>query len=894
MATPYQFRAFIGPAYEPSASPYAYHWPDIFSFSRDITATETTITGTLADGATSITLAATPQATKGGYWIAPNGSGQAWEYVGYSGVSGNTLTGLRREAAGAREHNGVHTSGALVRQWWLLDGDNGAFTLAETLDDNLSAITWQAELAGVYAPQASLRQAHLIMVQTKAGAGSWTNFLLGFVRQPRVRDDARRTQAWQAQIVSLAQVLEGYSSKSIRVGDIDLAKAGNAQSDIPLARAYKEYASGEYAAADPDLTGAAAIDGDPDTLWIAERFRGTAPGLTYPSNSFDIKEGRFVSGLRIHRWPGEPKGYRWLEFLAPEAAYPNTLNNGLLANKTSAAAVNINFDGLDTSPGDLIVFCENQALFEQANPLAAPLAIFEIGAGWFDSLDLAGDAVAVYIGGWYPTVAWGTGGTPAAPGGLTGRSWSGPTIAAPGIGQVIRYDYVAGAANSAAYFKVDYVDMAAYRNGGEDPWVKVTLPPLGLTLRDDITAGAPAVGAKLYTVKGAQASTEGLAATGTLQLGLEQISYSSRAADGVIVSARGAGGTTAATHVQGDTVRVLDTDGVASVGQLVSSITVRRARTPYIESFKIRIGNGDSARTPPDDNHDEDYTIVASPTSNSAADYTVTLSPARRVTNVIVEIDHMAGTLYRPRINDIAILASTTAFDSSYVLAAQDAAYVAAKVLVNAGMPSGAGPVTLGAGVVDDLQTAEGESAWSVAADLAAHTGLLLDCTRLGSVAIGPNGLTGAALSSGSTWTDVNGAGVEMVQAYSGAVGQVKIPYRLPDGTTGEAKYPTEPAFAAEQVLEMAETRFATGAAATDAAKRTYIRRRYPLQLVVQCADEQPAMRPGAVVTVQWTLATGMQQISRVGVVAAADHQIRRGVWTSVLTVLQLDREAAG
>lgn len=896
MGTPYQFRAYIGPAYEPASSAYAYDWPAIVSAGRDITATETTITGTLADGGASVALSATPQAAKGGYWIGPNGTGQAWEYVSYSGVSGNTLTGLRREPSATREHNGVHTAGAAARQWWPLTGDNGRFAFSETLDDALSAVVWQAELAGVLGPQAALRQAHLIVVQTKAGAAAWANMLIGFVRQPRVSDDYRRLAQWQFQIVSVAQLIDGYSAKSIRVGDLDFAKASSSQSDTPLARPWKEYASAEYTESDPDLDGASAIDGDPQTLWIAERFRGTAPSLTYPSNSFDIYEGRFISGLRIRRWPGEPKGYRWLEFLAPNAHMPGTLNNGLLANKTSAAAVNINFDGMGTSPGDLLVFCENAQLFQEANPLAAPKAVFEVGGGFFDSLDLNGDAIAVYIGGWYPTVAYGTYTTPPkAPGSLTGRGWSGPTIPAPGVGQVIRYDYVAGASAAYQYFKVDYVDMAGYRNGGEDPWVKVTLPPLGLTLRDNITASAPGAGAVLYLNKGDAGGTDGLVASGVLQIGMEQISYAGRVpGQGVTVTARGYGGTTAAAHVQGDTIRVIDTDGAATVGQLVKSITVSRRQAPVIESFKIRISNGDTARVPPDDNHDEDYTVVANQTGNAALSYTAALSPSRRVTNVIVEIDHMAGTLYRPRINDIEILADGAAFDSSLVLAAQDAANIIAKVLTNAGLPAAAVTATTGAGVVDDLQTAEGESAWGVAADLAARTGVLLNCSRLGVVAAGPNSLTASVLSPASTWTDVNAASVEMVQAYSGAVGQAKIPYRLPDGTTGEAKYPTEPTYGTERVLTQPETRFATAAAAADAAKRLFIRRRYPLQLVVTCADEQPTMRPGAVVAVQWAIgyAAGMQQISRLGVVVAADHEISGGVWRTVLTVLQLDREA--
>ncbi len=901
MGAHYQFRAYIGPAYEPAPSAFLYDWTQITALGLDVTAASTTLASTLADGATSMALASgANMRPTGGVWVGPGGGGQAWEYISYSGKSSNTLTGLRREPAAVREHNGVHTAGAVVRQWWEIAGDNGRLVLSELLDDNLSAITWSAELSGLLAPQAALRRNHLIVVQAKAGAGAWTNLLIGFIRQPRIRDDGRRLAAWQFQIGCLAAVVDGYRNRSIRVGELDLAKAASASSDQPLAMAHKEYGSGEFTAAEPDFAAGSAIDGDPETLWIAERYRGPAPSLVYPSNSYDIYEGRFVSGMRIRRWPGEGKGYRWLEFLAPNSQMPNSINNGLLACKTAAAAVSINFDGLDTSPGDLLVFAENLALFQEANPLANPLAVFEIGSGFFDALDPAGDAVAVYVGGWYPTVAYGTGGTPKAPGNLTGRSWSGPTIAAPGVGQIIRYDYVAGAANSAAYFKTDAVDMVGYRTGGEDPWVQVTLPVLGLALRDDITSSSPAAGARLYLRKGESDSSDGLSAAGTLQVGLEQIAYSARYADSVLVAVRGANGTAPAAHVMGDAVRVLDTDGSATLGQLVTSITVKRSRAPYIESFKIRISNFDRARTPPDDNHDEDYTIVAQPTGNAAAAYTVVLSPARRVTNVLVEIDHMAGSgPARPRINDIVVLADAAAFDATLVMAAQDAANVVAKTLTNAGLPAAAVVTTAGAGVIDDVQTAEGEGAFAVAADLAARTDVLINCERAGWVAIGPNPLTHTALTAGATWTEINAAAVEFVQAAAAAVGQVRLPYRLPDGATGRTDYPTVAAFGAELVLEIDEARYATAGAAQDAARRLFIRRRYPAQLVVQCADEQPTLRPGAVVRVTWGLgaagaATGMQLLSRLGIVMAADHEIVRGMWRTVLTVAQVDREWEG
>lgn len=895
MATLYHWRAFVGPRYEPTDSACHYQWANIWNFNLNISQAQTTLAATLADGAGVASLtSATNMAVRGGVWVGANGDGQAWEYVAYTGQSLSTLTGLLREPAAVREHNGVHTAGAAVRQWWEIMSDDGRLTLSEQIEgDTLSAITWGAEIAGVLAPQAALRADHLIIIQTRAAGGSWDNTLLGVIRQPRIQDDYRRLRTWRFSVVCLADMAAGYVARSIRVGDLDLARAGSVSADTPLAWANKEFFSGEFDSSAPDLSGSAVVDGDPDSVWIAERYRGAAPLLGYPGTASVLNEGRFVCGARLRRWPGEAKGHRWLEFITPNANYPNFINNGWLCQKEAAAAVWVNFDGMDTSPGQLIIFCENQTLFERDHPLAEPAATFEIGSGWFDALDPAGDAIAVYVGGWWPTFAYGTGGRPYRPGANDdpGHQWTTNTIPAPGVGQIIRYAYNANWTLDKDHFPVDTVDMAAYRMGGEDPWLQIALPVLGLALRDDIAAGYPGPGAALYLVKGEAGSSEGLTTSGVLQVGMEQIAYSSRLVDGVIVSQRGANGTAAASHSTRDLMRVIDTDGVATQGQLIKAIRWVRKQAPYPQSFKIRVSSSDGARVPSDDNHDADYAVVANVTNHAAASYMVTLSPSRRVTHVLIEIDHMTTDPARPRLNTVNVLADPAAFDSNVVLAAVDAVTVIARVLTTAGVSPGAIYLTPGAPVLDDAQTAEGEGAWSVAADLAARCNVLINCTRGGRIEIGPNVLPVGVLSASSTWTDVNAASVEFAQAAAGPVTQVVQPWRLGDGTTGIARYPTTPAHAAGQTVERDEGRFASQVAAQAAAQRLFGRLRYPVQMVVQCAEGQPGLRPGAVVNVQWLLANDMQPVDRLGVVVGADHEIQNGMWTTVLTVDQLDRE---
>lgn len=892
----WQWRALVGPAYEPADSAYYYAWRDLVTYGLNPAAAVTTLSSALADGAASLaTASAANLRGAGGVWVGPNGAGQAWEYISYSGKGGNTLTGLRREPAAVREHNGVHGAGAVVRQWWEIAGDTGRLALAEQLDDALAVITWRAEVAGLLAPQAALRNNHLVVVQTRNGpTAAWDNMLIGFLANPKIGDDGSRTRGWTLQIVSVANIVNGYVGRTVRVGELDLARAGETTSDTTLAKPWKEFLSGEFTAAEPDFGGGSAIDDQADTLWFAERLRGQPPSVEYPGQGSALHEGRFISSLRIKRWPGEPPGYRWLEMIAPEASYSNTLNNGWLCQKTEAAAVWIEFNGLDTSPGDLIIFAENERLFREANPLAEPIAIFEIGSGFFDALQATGDAVAVYIGDWFPTTAWGVGGRPQRPGGGSddGHAWTANTIPVPGVGQIIRYSYNGAAVNDRDHFLVDYIDYAGYRSTGEDPWLQLKLPALGLAIRDNITAGSPAAGQKLYILHGDGPGTEGLTAAGTIQVGMEQIAYSSRATDGVVVSARGANGSTAAAHQAGDLVRVV-AGGVATLGQLISRIEWKRAQAPYPESFKIRVTALDSARVPSDDNHDADYTTVADVTNHGATSYSLALSPTR-ATHVIIEIDHMNVYPARPRLNALRVMADTSAFDANTMLAAGDAVNVVERVLLNAGLPAAAIAKTLGGVTLDQVETAEGESVWSVAADLCVRCNLMLEATRLGSLAVAPNSLPAGVLTASATYTEVESARVEFVQTAAAAVAQVRQPYRLADGTVDTARYPTDPVHPAGQLVDMPENRYASAAAALGAAQRQYILQRWPTTLVVTCADGQPSIRPGMVVMVQWQLAPDMQPISRKGIVVGADHEIADGMWGTVLTVLQIDREWTG
>ena len=69
---------------------------------------------------------------------------------------------------------------------------------------------------------------------------------------------------------------------------------------------------------------------------------------------------------------------------------------------------------------------------------------------------------------------------------------------------------------------------------------------------------------------------------------------------------------------------------------------------------------------------------------------------------------------------------------------------------------------------------------------------------------------------------------------------------------------------------------------------------RYPVTWLVECAEDQPDLRPGAVCRVQWLLDSAMQPANRLLLVQGSDHEISAGQWTTVLRGRQMDRQSVG
>lgn len=110
MTTYVQWRAWIGPRWREQGTAGADVWTQIASGAITPQEAATTLSASLADGATTATLASgTNYPTANGWaFIGPNGSGQAWEYIDYTTRSTNTISGIAREPSAGREHSGAH------------------------------------------------------------------------------------------------------------------------------------------------------------------------------------------------------------------------------------------------------------------------------------------------------------------------------------------------------------------------------------------------------------------------------------------------------------------------------------------------------------------------------------------------------------------------------------------------------------------------------------------------------------------------------------------------------------------------------------------------------------------------------------------------------------------
>ena len=888
MADYLEFRVYVGPHYS------HYDWSTLTLGQTGGPGSDTVTTSTLSSGGTSVNVAQPsffPGA--GGVFIAPNGTGEAWEYCQFTGKSGSSLTGLVREQIIGTEHNGTHTSGATIRWWWPLAND-GTLHISETLDDSLGVTTWTATLKGALFPTAALRNGHICLIQTRtATSGTWTTALVGFIDTPSVEDEAARHAMWNVNIVSIASILEKTRVDGVRVGELNTAALGSASASSTLAIPFDERYNGEYTAAEPDLSAQAAIDNKLTTLWIGEMFHGSD---NLPAMNSDPENNNEVKFSQIYIYP--PIGTavpRWFEITRVLSGAIDSLAVYAANGGTSYAEWLFGGPG-SVEAGGRVIFTEDIDLFQQWNPLAEYDAIYE-NADFFNYLPVAGGEMWIRYGllnSWRSRVRWGNGNGfinhPDAP----EREWNGATVTVPTEGENMRYIYTpAGTPVDAAdYWTTDMVHHAGYQlDEDNESWHMVSLPGMGLLLETDITSTVPGSGALLRIIDASEnPNTGGLDDSGTLQIGSEQISYSSKNENGVIVSGRGAGGTTAATHNKGDAVYVVS-GAIATDAPPISRIELAWNGSIIGKNYLMYTSKlATDPRTPGANNYIDDwegFNTLVNNTDNPQISY---ISPTQRIKHVLVIFQQMSTDPARARLAELRAILDETKYGADAALPADTVAGdLLEQVLLNAGIPltaiSHSGTVAL-----DQVQTAA-DNAWLIIADYADYAGLKVTVARDSKISITPSTLWTTDQTTSFTWDRSSARKIKKTWNNGEGISQVVLPWRAPSGEAdGTERYPSEQTPIGAP-YELAQTLYSSASAAAIAAQRRYFVLRYPGTVLIDSAANQLAQRPGAIHKVNWQTTFDHATLNRPYIVTKTDHHVEKRIATTAVELQQIEHE---
>ena len=902
MANYVQWRALVGPRYSD------YDWSLINYGNTAVRDFSTTLAGAMSAVDTTMNVVSSDSfSSAAGLFIAGNGAGEAWEYVKYTSKNTGAFAGITRESATTREHNGVHSIGALVVAWYPITCDDGVLTLTETQDDMLATTTWEASIKGVNFPAWAVRNNHIVIVETRTTPGAaWAVELVGFLDSPSLRDDAARYGEWSVRISSVDKLYGRQAAKGVNVGNVDIAKSGTATGSASLTLAYSERTSGDFTAAAPSFDAGNVVDKEQKTLWIADRFTGTANTPVDNADPMNVNDLYLsytkISQIHMNPAPGSPPGSRWIEITILDSPTHSVAFKEFVwaANGGGAVQWTINED---IPVGGKLILCEDEDVFLAQNPISAADKVLAYPA-FFTVQSAAGGEIWLQNNvnlTWNNRVRWGTGNGGVVTAGVPGTAWPGPTVTAPLPGETMRYIYTPSpaATNPKDYWVTGPISTPGYNvDTTTKQFVMVSLPGIGLKLAENITATVPGAGALLKIWDGSSPSTSGLSSSGTLQIGDEQITYSAKTAEGVTVASRAANSTTAAIHDLDDLVYVLDS-GTATDAPLITSIGWRRFNgTIYPKDFIVRRSN--LPGTPRDIQTTLDWTDVATVTNASASSYTYNFGSPVRLKHFIIEMTKMTSDPARPRLNEAFAILDSTTYDATNLWMANGTAVedVIRRVLLNAGVPNGA-IITSGEGdpTIDNITTADA-NAWAVVSDLADMCGVRLVVGRDSKISMAQDSYWSTLTPTvENTWDETNTASVEKSYRNGLGVSQVKVNWRSPDETlSGFEVYPATPE-PVGRVQETLQKVYTSALAAAMSAKKQFIMARYPYSAVAELADANMTLRPGGVDRLTWQPAAGQRStenptINRLYMRIQVDHQIERGIWSTVVNLLQVERES--
>ena len=596
----------------------------------------------------------------------------------------------------------------------------------------------------------------------------------------------------------------------------------------------------------------------------------------------------------------------------------------------------------DVAADEVIVFCENSAMFMAENPACTAAVVqcdadttigycegdvgvtFLSSAGaytvadWWDSLAPAAGALYYYGAAgsqelFHGGILWGTV-SAAAVQTAWGTyaythpdTWTGANITAPTAGQTIRRIF-SGSRYAATGYTVDYVsNPGTFIGDGHRFYLLLQINGMGLTLTDTITNSAPGADDTLYISLGDTGCVDGLDAAGTLQIGAEQVTYSAKSTDnrGVVVTARGANGTTAAAHLTGETIYQVE-GGLATDTLPLDSIILRRTSgKPVLEDFKLYGARSLQAPRVPDEDEPadladdvtwtQDYEQFEVVTGNTFATYTYVAPIAepplnRRYRWLLLVVTAMSTDPYPFMLNEFEVTVAGDVYSAATYLATGTVYAAVAAILTGCGLPSGALVDGVGTPTVTGYTTAP-DFAWPVCGDLADMTGCFVSAGRDSKITVDTHPYFAGTPSIVTNWSKTIATSFAPDWPWGRQVSQVELPWLALDGSTGgTVKYPTLPdAFGA--IWKQEPQRFADAAAALVVAEKKYWLARLPFGAVIEAAGAPITARPGIAHGVAWQLDTAMLHLQRTYLLDSVTHRLEDFTLTTVVHGVQINRE---
>ena len=524
-----------------------------------------------------------------------------------------------------------------------------------------------------------------------------------------------------------------------------------------------------------------------------------------------------------------------------------------------------------------------------------PYTTGSTGEAIFDYLSSAGGILRLYMGTTgqgQSQVVWGTG----EPMTVWAPTWTGSALAAFGTAETARMDHNPVTPTvTANFWKVGRVATPGYviLNTAKS-WLMFDLPEIGLTLVGDITNTVPGTGAALEMENPAGVSAEGLPATGTIQIGDEQMTYSARsfALGTVTILARGANGTVAAAHSLGDKVYFVNPALVATDAFPVKTINIKRPTTyPVPKDFIVYGSVLTLARTPDDTNYLLDYDVLATVTGNALTTYALDLSATNpRIRWLLVEFTVMSDPVSRMRVNEVDILVSGDVLNSTTNIESGTVAEVIDAIISQAELPSGA--IVDAADTISPSEyTTAGGSMWPILSDLASYTRTRIRGGWDSKLYVSLDPFWAGTPAADGAWGRNQVRGVSLNRSTGLNVGELEVEWRSLAEKATEIVAQPSPRLATGETSRIGPYIYADTTAATAGALKRFWQLRRPYDVTMELAFVGTSLATGEIYTLTWDY-SGRTEI-RDYMLGKLNVEFSDFSWASVVVGVQVTRNDA-